>query len=142
VTLVDLDRDDQAAVGYTSCSAQPGVAQDPKLHVSTRRDGVDCPDEETSTWVVDFPDRQLLARQALHHALLQPAQGPLAPESGVVQSTSPLFARQSYWCIGRHDSRRRLSNQAYHVWVRASASGATCSPRPSRSWSSTRCPMT
>ena len=43
---------------------------------------------------------QLLARQALHHRVL-PALGasPAAIGAFVVQSTSPMFARKSFWCI-------------------------------------------
>ena len=70
--------------------------------------------------VVDFPDpNNVLAGQALHHSLLRPAQGSPHAQGGiaVIQSTSPLFARQSLLVHRRDAQGRRLHHRPYHAWV-------------------------
>lgn len=69
--------------------------------------------------VIDFPDPTNYALGKLYTtAFYRLLKRHLAPGAFVaVQSTSPLFARQSYWCI--HDTMRAagLNTWPYHVYV-------------------------
>ncbi len=69
--------------------------------------------------IVDFPDPNSFALGKLYttrfyHLLKQR----LAPDAGVsVQSTSPLFARQSYWCVVRTLEAAGFSVRPYYTAV-------------------------
>jgi spermidine synthase len=69
--------------------------------------------------IVDFPDPNNFSLGKLYttrfYRLLQArlADGAVA----VVQSTSPLFARRSYWCIDATLRASGLKTLPYHVWV-------------------------
>jgi spermidine synthase len=69
--------------------------------------------------VIDFPDPTNYALGKLYTtAFYRLLKRHLAPGAFVaVQSTSPLFARQSYWCI--HDTMRAagFNTWPYHVYV-------------------------
>ena len=62
---------------------------------------------------------QLFARQALHHGRSTALLARHLSRQGlvVVQSTSPLFARQSYWCIVETLKQAGLKTYPYHVYV-------------------------
>ena len=69
--------------------------------------------------IVDFPDPSNFSLGKLYtttfYRLL--AQH-LAPDGVfVVQATSPLFARQSYWCIVTTIEQSGLAAAPYHVYV-------------------------
>jgi spermidine synthase len=69
--------------------------------------------------IVDFPDPNNFSLGKLYttrfYALLKAA---LAPGGvAVVQSTSPLFARQSFWCIDRTLKAAGFHTRPYHAWV-------------------------
>lgn len=69
--------------------------------------------------VVDFPDPNSFSLGKLYttrfYALLD---AHLAPGGvAVVQSTSPLFARQSYWCIVATLRAAGFTTRPYHAWV-------------------------
>ena len=69
--------------------------------------------------VVDFPDPSnfslgKLYTTTFYRMLLER----IAPEGAfVVQATSPLFARQAYWCIVSTIENARLAVAPYHVYV-------------------------
>jgi spermidine synthase len=75
--------------------------------------------EKFDVVVVDFPDPNNFSLGKLYttrfYALLKAhlAEGGVA----VIQSTSPLFARRSYWCIDTTLKAAGFATQPYHVWV-------------------------
>jgi spermidine synthase len=123
VTLVDLDPAmTKLAVGYHELAAlNRHSLQSPKLHVLN---------EDAMAWlaetkekfdvvIVDFPDPNNFSLGKLYttrfYSLLK---GHLADGGvAVVQSTSPLFARQSYWCIDATIRAAGFRTRPYHVWV-------------------------
>lgn len=69
--------------------------------------------------VVDFPDPNNFSLGKLYttrfYALLD---AHLADEGvAVIQSTSPLFARRSFWCIDATLKATGFSTRPYHAWV-------------------------
>ncbi len=75
--------------------------------------------EQFDVVIVDFPDPNNFSLGKLYttrfYALLK---AHLAPGGvAVVQSTSPLFARRSYWCIDTTLKAAGFSTRPYHVWV-------------------------
>jgi spermidine synthase len=69
--------------------------------------------------VVDFPDPNNFALGKLFTKLFyRRVRSHLAPSgAAVVQATSPLFARKSYWCIADTIAAAGLAVQPYHVTV-------------------------
>ena len=69
--------------------------------------------------IVDFPDPNNFALGKLYtthfYALLRRALAPGAPV--VVQSTSPLMARNSFWCVAQTMEAAGLFVRGYHVAV-------------------------
>jgi spermidine synthase len=136
VTLVDLDPAmTKLAVGYHELAAlNRHSLTNPKLHVLNedamawlgetqpndgRQAGRGSDGRKFDIVIVDFPDPNNFSLGKLYttrfYALLK---GHLA-EGGVavVQSTSPLFARQSYWCIDATIRAAGFRTRPYHVWV-------------------------
>ena len=80
---------------------------------------VDQPDQLFDFAIVDFPDPSnfslgKLYTTTFYRMLLRH----LAPDGVfVVQATSPLFARQSYWCIVTTVEQSGLAAAPYHVYV-------------------------
>jgi spermidine synthase len=79
-------------------------------------------DESRETFdfaVVDFPDPSNFSLGKLYtttfYRMLTRRLGPEA--TFVVQSTSPLFARQAYWCIVATIEQAGLAVAPYHVYV-------------------------
>lgn len=69
--------------------------------------------------VVDFPDPNNFSLGKLYttrfYALLKEH---LKPDgAAVIQSTSPLFARQSFWCVDATLRAAGFQTRPYHVWV-------------------------
>jgi spermidine synthase len=105
VTLVDLDP------AMTQLSATfPPLAElnknsfaDPRIHVVNKDAMIwlEEPGEAFDVAIVDFPDPSTFALGKLYttrfYRLLKSRLSPTGAVS--VQSTSPLFARKSYWCI-------------------------------------------
>ena len=123
VTLVDLDPE------MTSLfSTHPelrrlnnGALTDPRVHVVN---------DDAFTWldgpaglfdfaVVDFPDPSNFSLGKLYTTTFyRMLTNRLTPEASfVVQATSPLFARQSYWCIVATIEQAGLTVAPYHVYV-------------------------
>jgi len=69
--------------------------------------------------IVDFPDPNNFALGKLYtthfYQLLKKALNPGAP--AVIQSTSPLMARNSFWCVAQTLEAAGMSVRAYHVAV-------------------------
>ncbi len=121
--LVDLDRK------VTELArAQPGLAQlnqhsldSPRVHVDNadafqalRQDS-----ERYDVIILDFPDPSSYAVGKLFSVeLYRAAAERLAPDGAlVVQATSPLFSRSSYWSIVRTLQAAGLSTLPYHTFV-------------------------
>ncbi len=123
VTLVDLDPEMTRLFSTQSYlkSLNHGSLTDRRVHV-INADAFPWLDSNTNMFdfvVVDFPDPtnyslgklyttgfyRLLARHVNRNGML------------VVQSTSPLFARQSYWCIVETLKQVGLQTYPYHVYV-------------------------
>jgi spermidine synthase len=123
VTLVDLDpamtalfRDNALLAGLNG-----GAFKDPRVRV-INDDAFVWVNRSNETFdfiVVDFPDPSnfslgKLYSTAFYHRLLRHLrdEGHL-----VVQSTSPLYARRSYWCIDATLRNVGLVTRPYHVYV-------------------------
>jgi spermidine synthase len=75
--------------------------------------------EKFDVVIVDFPDPNNFSLGKLYttrfYAILKAhlADGGVA----VIQSTSPLFARRSFWCIDTTIRAAGFQTRPYHVWV-------------------------
>src|SRR5687768_16389246 len=69
--------------------------------------------------VIDFPDPTNFSLGKLYTTAFYRLLGKHVSEGGsvVVQSTSPLFARQSYWCIVETLKRAGWQTFPYHTYV-------------------------
>ena len=69
--------------------------------------------------IVDFPDPSSYNLGKLYTTAFYRLAAKHLSRSGlvVVQSTSPLFARRSYWCIERTIAEAGLHTYPYHVYV-------------------------
>jgi len=69
--------------------------------------------------VVDFPDPTNYSLGKLYTTAFYRLMARHLSAQGlaVVQSTSPLFARQSYWCIAETLKQARLKTYPYHLYV-------------------------
>jgi spermidine synthase len=69
--------------------------------------------------IVDFPDPNSFSLGKLYTTrFYKLLRAHLAPDAAVaVQSTSPLFARRSFWCIARTLEAAGFSVRPYHVAV-------------------------
>ncbi len=123
VTLVDLDGAmTKLAVSSEELARLNGHSlQNPKVRV-VNDDAMQWLAEEKGAFdvvIVDFPDPNSFSLGKLYttrfYALLKAHLTPGA--IAVIQSTSPLFARQSYWCIDATLRAAGFTTQPYHVWV-------------------------
>ncbi|RYZ40579.1 MAG: polyamine aminopropyltransferase, partial [Myxococcaceae bacterium] len=123
ITLVDLDPAiTTLATGYKDLAALNGHSlTHPKMRV-INTDAMQFLTESTNTWdvvVVDFPDPNNFALGKLYttgfYKILKKrlAQGGVA----VIQSTSPLFARRSFWCVETTLKAAGFWTQPYHSLV-------------------------
>jgi spermidine synthase len=80
---------------------------------------VDTPGEPFDFAVVDFPDPSNFSLGKLYTTTFyKMLMRRLTPDATfVVQSTSPLFARQAYWCIVATIEQAGLAVAPYHVYV-------------------------
>jgi spermidine synthase len=123
ITLVDLDPEMTRL--FTTHPVLSALNQhsfsNPRVHVinADAFPWLDSNEEQFDFVVVDFPDPTSYAlgklyttsfyRLLSHHL----SRGGLA----VVQSTSPLFARQSYWCINETLKVAGFHTWPYHLYV-------------------------
>ena len=107
ITLVDLD-----PTMTRLSSAFPPLAElnqhsydDPRVHVVNQDAMIwlENADEQFDAAIIDFPDPNTFALGKLYTTrFYRLLKSRLTPDAAVsVQSTSPLFARKSYWCIMR-----------------------------------------
>ncbi|MBF0493368.1 MAG: polyamine aminopropyltransferase [Deltaproteobacteria bacterium] len=69
--------------------------------------------------VVDFPDPTNYSLGKLYSlSFYKELYRSLAPSAGaVIQSTSPYFARESFWCVAHTLEAAQFSTQSYHLYV-------------------------
>jgi spermidine synthase len=123
ITLVDLDPEMTGL--FTTHPVLSEINhhsfRDPRVHVinadafvwlGTNEDMVDFA-------VVDFPDPTNYSLGKLYTTAFYRALKRHLSRDGmfVVQSTSPLFARQSYWCINQTIAQTGLHTWPYHLYV-------------------------
>ncbi|OYO25358.1 spermidine synthase [Enemella dayhoffiae] len=123
ITLVDLDpaMTRLAQTHPRLLELNRGALSDPRVRVlhddafSYLRNG----NERFDAIVQDLPDPSTEATAKLYSLeMFAMAQRALAPGGRmVVQSTSPYFARDAYWCIGRTLTEAGLAVRGYHVDV-------------------------
>jgi spermidine synthase len=123
VTLVDLDPE-----MTTLFRSHPdlrrlnqGALSDPRVRVvnDDAFTWLDRPGEPFDFAVVDFPDPSNFSLGKLYTTTFyRMLAARLAPGATfVVQATSPLFARQSFWCIVATIEQAGLAVAPYHVYV-------------------------
>ncbi|WPB75367.1 polyamine aminopropyltransferase [Archangium violaceum] len=123
ITLVDLD---PAMTGLATrydelAELNAHAMEDPRMHV-INTDAMEYLREKPEMWdviVVDFPDPNNFSLGKLYttgfYKLLKRR---LAPEGvAVIQSTSPMFARRSFWCIDTTLKAAGFWTQPYHALV-------------------------
>ncbi|MBL8915908.1 MAG: polyamine aminopropyltransferase [Archangium sp.] len=123
VTLVDLDPAmTKLAVSAEELATLNGHAlNDARLRVinDDAMQWLGTVDEKFDVVIVDFPDPNNFSLGKLYttrfYALLDKH---LAPGGvAVIQSTSPLFARRSFWCIDTTLKASGFTTRPFHVWV-------------------------
>lgn len=123
VTLVDLDPAMTALAVKSSELAELNrhALEDPKVRVvnDDAMQWLAKTGERFDVVIIDFPDPNNFSLGKLYttrfYGLLKShlADGGVA----VVQSTSPLFARQSFWCIDTTLRAAGFTTRPYHAWV-------------------------
>ena len=123
ITLVDLDREMTTLFQQNPMLTKlnQGSLHSPKLHV-INADAFPWLDEHRDMFdfvVVDFPDPTNYSLGKLYTTAFYRLLAKHLSRDGmlVVQSTSPLFAKQSYWCIVETLKQAGLKTLPYHVYV-------------------------
>jgi len=123
ITLVDLDPEMTGLFRKhpTLTHLNANSLNSPRVHV-INADAFPWLDTNTEVFdfaVVDFPDPTNYSLGKLYTTAFYRLLARHISESGfiVVQSTSPLFARQSYWCIVETLKQAGLRTYPYHVYV-------------------------
>lgn len=123
VTLVDLDPEmtHLFSTHPLLTKLNGGSLTSPRVHV-INADAFVWLDQNTDVFdfaVVDFPDPNNYGVGKLYTSAFYRALSRHVSRGGlfVVQSTSPLFARQSYWSIVETLKRAGLRTYPYHVYV-------------------------
>jgi len=123
VTLVDLDPEMTRL--FSTNAMLTGLNQksflSPKVHV-INGDAFPWVDSNTDSFdfiVIDFPDPTNYSLGKLYTTTFYKAVARHLSEQGlmVVQSTSPMFARDSYWCIAETIKQSGMLTYPYHVYV-------------------------
>src|SRR5262249_54310807 len=99
-----------------------GALSDPRVHVTNADAFVwlaEAPPSRFDAAFVDFPDPHNFSLGKLYtRHFYARLRGRLDPDGvGAVQSTSPLMARQSYWCINRTLESAGFVVRPYHALV-------------------------
>ncbi|HTV02186.1 MAG TPA: polyamine aminopropyltransferase [Luteitalea sp.] len=123
VTLVDLDPEmTKLFSSHRELKAlNEGALADPRVRVVNADAFIwlDSTDAMFDFAIVDFPDPSNFSLGKLYtttfYGML--AKHLTADASFVVQATSPLFARQAYWCIVTTIEQAGLTVAPYHVYV-------------------------
>jgi spermidine synthase len=143
ITLVDLDKQmtDMFRSNDILSKLNGGSLASPKLHV-INADAFPWLEQNTDMFdfaIVDFPDPTNYSLGKLYTTAFYRLLAKHITANGmiVVQSTSPMFARQSYWTIVETLKQAGLQTYPYHTYVPsfgewgfvlANAKGATYSP--------------
>jgi spermidine synthase len=123
VTLVDLDPEMTRL--FSSNPMLTALNQksflSPKVHI-INADAFPWVDSNTDSFdfiVIDFPDPTNYSLGKLYTTAFYKAVARHLSVQGlmVVQSTSPMFARDSYWCIAETLKQAGLQTFPYHVYV-------------------------
>lgn len=123
VSLVDLDPAmTRLAREHSALSRANGRALEDSRVTVTNRDAFIELSESSDAWdviVLDFPDPSNFSLGKLYSVeLYRAARRRLAPGGTlVVQATSPLFARRSFWCIEQSLRAAGLGTLPYRVFV-------------------------
>jgi spermidine synthase len=123
VTLVDLDSEMTRLFSTHALLTQLNQKslQSPRLHLVTA-DAFPWVDSNTDSFdfiVIDFPDPTNYSLGKLYTTAFYRAAARHLSTQGVmvVQSTSPMFARDSFWCIADTLKQAGLRTYPYHVYV-------------------------
>ncbi len=123
VTLVDLDPEMPRLFStnpmLTALNQRSFLS--PKVHV-VNADAFQWIDSDTHSFdfiVADFPDPTSYALGKLYTTAFYRAAARHLSEQGlmVIQSTSPMFARDSFWCIAGTIRNADLKISPYHLYV-------------------------
>jgi spermidine synthase len=123
VTLVDLDP--EMTKLFSTNPMLTALNQksffSPKVHI-INADAFPWVDSSTDSFdfiVIDFPDPTNYSLGKLYTTAFYKAVARHLSSQGlmVVQSTSPMFARDSYWCIAETLKQAGLQTYPYHVYV-------------------------
>jgi spermidine synthase len=123
ITLVDLDPEMTKLFSSHAMLTQlnQNSLLSPKLHVFNA-DAFPWIDSNTDSFdfiVIDFPDPTNYSLGKLYTTAFYRAVARHLSAQGVVvvQSTSPMFARDSFWCIANTLKQAGLKTYPYHVYV-------------------------
>jgi len=123
VTLVDLDPEMTRLFSTNPMLVALNQKSflSPRVHV-INADAFPWVDSNTDSFdfiVVDFPDPTSYSLGKLYTTAFYKAAARHLSSQGlmVVQSTSPMFARDSYWCIAETLKQAGLKTYPYHVYV-------------------------
>jgi spermidine synthase len=123
ITLVDLDPEMTRIFSThpTLVALNQGSLSSPKVHV-VNDDAFVWLDKHPDMFdfvVVDFPDPNNYGVGKLYTTAFYRLLSRHLSRDGlvVVQATSPLFARQSYWCIAETMHQAGLTTYPYHLYV-------------------------
>jgi spermidine synthase len=123
ITLVDLDPEMTKLFSSHAMLTQlnQNSLLSPKLHVFNA-DAFPWIDSNTDSFdfiVIDFPDPTNYSLGKLYTTAFYRAVACYLSAQGVVvvQSTSPMFARDSFWCIANTLKQAGLKTYPYHVYV-------------------------
>ncbi len=123
ITLVDLDPEMTRlfSTHRELTRLNLGALTDPRVHV-VNQDAFNWLDETKDLFdfaVVDFPDPSNFSVGKLYTTAFYRALGRHLPGEGrfVVQSTSPLFARQAFWCVVATVEASGFQASPYHAYV-------------------------
>ena len=123
VTLVDLDPEmTRLFTTHPMLAALNQKSfQNPRVHI-INADAFPWVDSNTDSFdfiVIDFPDPTNYSLGKLYTTAFYKAAARHLSVQGlmVVQSTSPMFARDSYWCIVETLKQAGLKTYPYHVYV-------------------------
>ena len=123
VTLVDLDPEmTRLFSSYPMLTALNQKSfSSPKVHIinADAFPWIDSNSEIFDFIVIDFPDPTNYSLGKLYTTAFYKAAARHLSAQGlmVVQSTSPMFARDSYWCIAATLKQAGLRTYPYHVYV-------------------------
>jgi len=123
ITLVDLDPEMTRLFSTNTMltTLNQNAFLSPKIRIinADAFPWVDSNAESFDFIVIDFPDPTNYSLGKLYTTAFYKAAARHLSEQGfmVVQSTSPMFARDSYWCIAETIKQAGMLTYPYHVYV-------------------------